>query len=309
MLSGGTSFRGTTHEQDANFKNKQRQLIQQIKFPEEFKEPLDINRVVLSSIRPWISRKVTKILGFEDDVLIDTIINMIEDKHEKLDPRALQVKLTGFLEGKTPKFVLGLWRLLLSASKSANGVPPELVEEEKERYAQLKREKEQVEKNIERKRVEMGNRSLGRADRSPIRRERRDSSSRRYRSGSRRRSVSPRQSRDSVSPRRQSTSHRRRYSSRYSYSPERRYRRRSPSPLYRRRDRYRYSRRRYSRSQSPRRSSNRSISPSPLSVSSGSSPAQESRSSSSERETTKRELALRAKALRSVLLKSRREKS
>lgn len=37
-----------------------------------------MSKVELKVIKPWISKKVVEILGFEDDVLIDFIFNMLE---------------------------------------------------------------------------------------------------------------------------------------------------------------------------------------------------------------------------------------
>lgn len=43
----------------------------------------------------------------------------------------MQLLLTGFLEAKTPIFMLGLWTLLLSAQSNPLRVPTELLEEKK----------------------------------------------------------------------------------------------------------------------------------------------------------------------------------
>jgi serine/arginine repetitive matrix protein 1 len=43
----------------------------------------------------------------------------------------LQIQLTGFLEKDTPTFCKELWKLLLSAQASPQGVPKELLEAKK----------------------------------------------------------------------------------------------------------------------------------------------------------------------------------
>lgn len=43
----------------------------------------------------------------------------------------MQIQLTGFLEKETPKFCKDLWKLLLSAQASPQGVPKELLEAKK----------------------------------------------------------------------------------------------------------------------------------------------------------------------------------
>jgi serine/arginine repetitive matrix protein 1 len=43
----------------------------------------------------------------------------------------MQIKLTGFLEAKTPEFMTELWTLLLSAQDSLGGIPKEFLEQKK----------------------------------------------------------------------------------------------------------------------------------------------------------------------------------
>lgn len=46
MAAGtGSFFKGTSHEQDARFKNKEKKLMQSIKWPEEFDQQVDITKV------------------------------------------------------------------------------------------------------------------------------------------------------------------------------------------------------------------------------------------------------------------------
>lgn len=39
-----------------------------------------MTKVNLEVIKPWITQRVTEILGFEDDVVIEFIFNQLEDK-------------------------------------------------------------------------------------------------------------------------------------------------------------------------------------------------------------------------------------
>lgn len=47
------------------------------------------------------------------------------------DIKSLQIQLTGFLEKETASFCKELWKLLLSAQISPQGVPKELLEAKK----------------------------------------------------------------------------------------------------------------------------------------------------------------------------------
>lgn len=47
------------------------------------------------------------------------------------DIKSVQIQLTGFLDKDTPAFCKDLWKLLLSAQASPQGVPKELLEAKK----------------------------------------------------------------------------------------------------------------------------------------------------------------------------------
>ncbi len=54
------------------------------------------------------------------------------------DIRSMQIQLTGFLDKDTPTFCKDLWKLLLSAQMSPQGVPKELLEAKKMELMQEK---------------------------------------------------------------------------------------------------------------------------------------------------------------------------
>lgn len=45
-----------------------------------FVPQVDMTKVNLEVIKPWITQRVTEILGFEDDVVIEFIFNQLEEK-------------------------------------------------------------------------------------------------------------------------------------------------------------------------------------------------------------------------------------
>ena len=51
----------------------------------------------------------------------------------------MQINLTGFMEDKTPQFMLEFWDLLLDAQKEASGIPKQLILE-KMQEKELKQE-------------------------------------------------------------------------------------------------------------------------------------------------------------------------
>jgi len=141
-MSGGF-FRGTNHDQDNRFADKEKKLKAQLKFPDEFEIPVEMAKVKIEVIKPWITKRVTELLGFEDEVVINLIFNMLEKR--PIDPKELQINLTGFLEKNTKGFVLELWKMLISASRSTTGIPDEMLEKKKQEILEKKMERDRIE--------------------------------------------------------------------------------------------------------------------------------------------------------------------
>jgi serine/arginine repetitive matrix protein 1 len=98
-----------------------------------------------------------------------------------VDPKRMQLSLTGFLEAKTGAFMGELWTLLLSAQESDVKVPAQFIEEKKKelRKRQEEAEKAQAKAEAERERErgldiirqqERAERGTGRDDHGPGRR-------------------------------------------------------------------------------------------------------------------------------------------
>lgn len=90
-------------DQDSRFANKEAKLLKQMKFPAEYSIKVNLTKVNWDVMRPWIAQRVTELLGVEDDVLIGYIFGQLENQ-KTVDPRKLQINLTGFLERNTAAF-------------------------------------------------------------------------------------------------------------------------------------------------------------------------------------------------------------
>jgi|SaaInlStandDraft_7_1057024.scaffolds.fasta_scaffold49799_1 serine/arginine repetitive matrix protein 1 len=147
------------------FSDKQKLLISKTHYPASFKEKVEWKKVQLSVFKPWITQKITELLGFEDDIVINYAFEMLETAQgqESLDPREFQHNLTGFLESKAAEFAASLWLLLLSASKEVSGIPKQFLEEELQRMKEEK-ERERV-KEKERERIWREQDRMGDSDR------------------------------------------------------------------------------------------------------------------------------------------------
>lgn len=140
---GDSSYKGVSAAQDSRFSNKESALLRKLKFPPHFDTKVDMTKVELSVIKPWIARRVTELLGFEDDVVLEYAAGMLEEARYP-DAKRMQIQLTGFLEDKTAEFMGELWGLLVSAQESPGGVPQKFVEEKKEELRRKREEGERV---------------------------------------------------------------------------------------------------------------------------------------------------------------------
>jgi serine/arginine repetitive matrix protein 1 len=125
----GNAYVGIRADQDSRFADKQAALLRKTPWPADFAPPHpDLARVQWEALRSWVERRVTELLGVEDEVLVAYVLEEIEGK-AKVDPRALQLNLTGFLERNAGPFVRELWALLRSAAASPSGIPQQFLDE------------------------------------------------------------------------------------------------------------------------------------------------------------------------------------
>lgn len=69
----------TCTQQDRRFKDKESVLLKKLKFPPEFDKRVDMRKVSMQVMRPWIVQKVVELLGFEDDVVVEYATGLLED--------------------------------------------------------------------------------------------------------------------------------------------------------------------------------------------------------------------------------------
>lgn len=59
------------------------------KFPPEFDRKVDIEKVNIDLMKKWIAQKITDILGDEDDIVVETCYNLIEQSQFVSNPTRL----------------------------------------------------------------------------------------------------------------------------------------------------------------------------------------------------------------------------
>ncbi|KAK6997451.1 PWI domain-containing protein, partial [Favolaschia claudopus] len=122
--------KGTSADQDRRFADKELKLLKSTKFPANFEKKVDMRKVNMTVIKPWIAKKIVELLGFEDDILIGYALELLEESSP--DPKKMQLSLTAFLAKDAPVFMTALWSLLLEAQAEISGVPRTFVEEKKD---------------------------------------------------------------------------------------------------------------------------------------------------------------------------------
>uniref|UniRef100_A0A914HF37 PWI domain-containing protein n=1 Tax=Globodera rostochiensis TaxID=31243 RepID=A0A914HF37_GLORO len=120
-------YRGTSTDQDIRFTDKERKLLRQMKFENVLDTKIDLAKINLDVIKPWITLKLNEILGMEDDVVVEYVFTQLEEK--ELNPKKMQINLTGFLNARRAREFMGeLWQMFVEAQSSPEGIPTSLVE-------------------------------------------------------------------------------------------------------------------------------------------------------------------------------------
>jgi len=202
----GNAFRGVSAEQDARFGNKEKKLLKSMAktFPPEYSVKVDMKKINWEAMKVWIAKRLTELLGgVEDDVLIGYVFEQLEGKKE-VDPRHLQINLTGFLENNTSSFCNELWKLLISAANNPSGIPQKFLDEKAAEMRERNIERQRIQERLHAERNKQG---LLRADYAIAgERERKSRWDRDDRRPERRRSRSRSRSRDQERRRRRSRS-------------------------------------------------------------------------------------------------------
>ena len=71
-------------------------------------------------MKPLINEKLTEILGFEDNVVIDYAINQLENTNLP-NAKSIQINLTGFLNAKVVKTNLKIFKKILERANIHGG--------------------------------------------------------------------------------------------------------------------------------------------------------------------------------------------
>lgn len=83
-------YRATTSNQSLSqrFGNKELQALKRTKFPTEFSQKVDVRKVNVAVLKPWIVETTQRMLnGVEDDILVEFVNEMLEDREVPVSAR------------------------------------------------------------------------------------------------------------------------------------------------------------------------------------------------------------------------------
>eukprot|EP01084_Bolivina_argentea_P234730 395147_1 len=132
------AVRGSASIDTGRFANKDKEFENKIKWPKSLNTRVNMKKVVFNSIKPWIEKEIETLLGFDDDVVVNLIYNLLENTQYP-DAKQISVKLMGFLEQDTIPFMLKLWSHLIDANNNKLGISTKLLADAKQK-AQIKKE-------------------------------------------------------------------------------------------------------------------------------------------------------------------------
>ena len=126
------SYTGTKLGQDIRFKNPDKDILLSMKTPKIYSTTVSKrNIIILPIIKLWLNKKIIELLEFEDETLVNLIVNLINSSEDKIDPKNMQYQISGFLGDKTYSFMKQFWKLLISVQecylKDQNKIPDELI--------------------------------------------------------------------------------------------------------------------------------------------------------------------------------------
>lgn len=71
-----------------------KKLLRTTKFPAEFEQKVDMEKVNVSVIKIWVKEQITRILNSDDDIVTELISNVLEESNFVCLPRSLELLCT-----------------------------------------------------------------------------------------------------------------------------------------------------------------------------------------------------------------------
>ena len=118
-------IRGTSHAQDNRFPDKQKKMLHNSTWPDEYDPKIDLSKVDFELVKIWITKRIEELTKSDDDIPAFTAIACLEENLQSYttpDAKNMHITLSGVLKEHTLIFMVELWKLLDEAQKSPNGI-------------------------------------------------------------------------------------------------------------------------------------------------------------------------------------------
>ncbi|GFO33379.1 hypothetical protein PoB_005988400 [Plakobranchus ocellatus] len=83
-------YAGTNAQQDTRFSDKKKKLMKTMRFGEGLERKVDMTKVNVDSLKPWIAQRLTELLGIEDDVVVEFVYNQLEERRCSINKMAFK---------------------------------------------------------------------------------------------------------------------------------------------------------------------------------------------------------------------------
>lgn len=71
-------FKGTSADQDSRFSDKNKKLMKTMKFADNLEKKIDMKKIQLEVMKPFITQKLNNLMPIEDDVIIEYVFSQLE---------------------------------------------------------------------------------------------------------------------------------------------------------------------------------------------------------------------------------------
>jgi serine/arginine repetitive matrix protein 1 len=74
-------FKGTSADQDSRFSDKNKKLMKSMKFADNIDRKVDMKKVQLEVLKPFITQKLNDLIPLEDDIIIEYVFSQLEQSN------------------------------------------------------------------------------------------------------------------------------------------------------------------------------------------------------------------------------------
>jgi len=124
-----------------------------LQYAEGLEQKVDLRRVNLDALKPWIADKVSRLLNSQDsvkvppDVAIDYCYKQLSSKGTLINGKQMQDAISTLIQGKPARLYMAeLWPLLVSAQSSPMGIPMAMIEAKKREILAREGKKSKIDK-------------------------------------------------------------------------------------------------------------------------------------------------------------------